>query len=66
MRRSNGAARPSGEYGPGMLVRHPTFGVGRVLTVSAVGSHTRAQVQFNSSGVKTLVLEYARLEKVSP
>ncbi|MCC7407562.1 MAG: UvrD-helicase domain-containing protein [Phycisphaeraceae bacterium] len=65
-RRSNGAARPSGEYGPGMLVRHPTFGVGRVLTVSAVGSHTRAQVQFHGSGVKTLVLEYARLEKVSP
>jgi DNA helicase-2/ATP-dependent DNA helicase PcrA len=52
------------KYRPGTLVRHPQFGLGRVLTVNASGSQTRAQVQFNASGVKTLVLQYARLEIV--
>jgi len=52
------------QFAPGVAVRHPHFGLGRVLTISAAGSSTRAQVQFNTAGVKTLILQYANLERV--
>ena len=51
---------------PGTRVRHRDFGVGQVLSVQPAGSGTRARVRFNTAGVKTLVLQYARLEKISP
>ena len=54
----------TGVYRPGTWWRHPQFGVGRILTVTAAGAQTRAQIAFNTAGVKTLVLQYARLEKV--
>jgi DNA helicase-2/ATP-dependent DNA helicase PcrA len=56
------AERVSGEFPPGTVVRHPQFGIGRVLTVKAGGAQTRAQVAFNTAGVKTLILQYAKLE----
>ena len=58
------AHRQAGEYPPGTLVRHPQFGLGRVLQTAAMGAHTRAQIDFNTAGKKTLILQYARLEKV--
>lgn len=48
----------------GQLVRHPQFGLGRILDVSDIGTHTRAAVQFNQVGRKTLILQYAHLEPV--
>ena len=60
------ALRQVDEFSPGTMVRHPSFGLGRVITVNNVGSQTRARVEFNTAGVKTLVLQYARLERVSP
>jgi DNA helicase-2/ATP-dependent DNA helicase PcrA len=48
----------------GQIVRHPTFGVGRIAEVSGAGQHTRAVVEFNTAGRKNLILEYARLEPV--
>ncbi|HPO93383.1 MAG TPA: hypothetical protein PL072_07910, partial [Phycisphaerales bacterium] len=45
----------------GVQVRHPQFGVGTVKSVTP-GAGARAQIQFRDAGVKTLVLEYARLE----
>jgi DNA helicase-2/ATP-dependent DNA helicase PcrA len=48
----------------GQLVKHPTFGQGRVLEVSEVSTQTRVVVQFNRVGRKTLIAEYARLEPV--
>ncbi|MEM8757159.1 MAG: UvrD-helicase domain-containing protein [Planctomycetota bacterium] len=45
----------------GTRVRHPRFGVGIVRGVSG-GANARAKIEFNAVGVKTLVLEYARLE----
>jgi DNA helicase-2/ATP-dependent DNA helicase PcrA len=48
----------------GQAVRHPTFGIGRIVEVSDIGQHTRAIVDFNAAGRKTLVLQYARLEPV--
>lgn len=53
--------------GPGLpvgaRVRHPQFGVGEVLDVTG-GANARARINFRGVGVKTLVLEYARLEVV--
>jgi len=46
-------------------VRHPTFGVGKIVDMSKAGTNTRAIVDFRSSGRKTLLLEYARLEPAS-
>ena len=52
-------------YPPGTCVRHPQFGVGRILSVSPAGDRSRARVEFADFGVKTLLLQYARLEIVS-
>ncbi len=48
----------------GQLVRHPKFGLGRIVSLTDMGQSTRATVDFNSAGQKTLILEYARLEAV--
>lgn len=58
------AQQHAAEFPPGTLVRHPQFGLGRVINVSASGAQARARVEFNTAGVKTLVLQYARLERV--
>ncbi|MBX3365218.1 MAG: UvrD-helicase domain-containing protein [Phycisphaeraceae bacterium] len=50
-------------FPPGSIVRHPQFGLGRVLAVSP-GASARARIEFHEAGVKTLVLEYARLTRV--
>jgi len=47
---------------PGRRVRHRKFGTGKVLTVSGDGTRTRAVVQFDRAGRKTLILERAHLE----
>ncbi len=48
----------------GVLVRHSTFGLGRVRQVSGSGAATRVIVDFTGHGVKKLLLSYARLEVV--
>ncbi|QNN23877.1 UvrD-helicase domain-containing protein [Planctomycetales bacterium ZRK34] len=48
----------------GAVVRHPQFGLGRVMSLTPSNSPTRARVYFERAGAKTLVLEYARLELV--
>jgi len=67
--RSEFSRNPAGEsrknlnFKKGQLVRHPTFGIGRIADISP-GSHPIATVQFNQVGQKRLVLEQARLEAV--
>jgi DNA helicase-2/ATP-dependent DNA helicase PcrA len=53
------------EYPAGCKVRHAQFGVGTVREVSGVGINRRAVIAFQQAGLKTLVLQYARLERVS-
>ena len=48
----------------GQLVRHPMFGLGRISEVDDRGPQTRAVVEFNAVGRKTLILEHARLETI--
>ena len=46
----------------GCMVRHPTFGAGRVVSLHTPWPETRAIVEFQRHGRKTLVLRLARLE----
>ena len=48
----------------GTVVRHPQFGLGTVRSISPRGSVSAARVDFHAIGSKTLILEYARLERV--
>ncbi len=48
----------------GSAVRHPQFGRGRVVAIDGRGPDARARVEFVGVGTKTLVLKYARLEKL--
>jgi len=48
----------------GQLVRHASFGLGRLVWIQRGVGLTRAQVRFNTCGDKTLILEYAGLEPV--
>jgi DNA helicase II / ATP-dependent DNA helicase PcrA len=58
------SARLAKQFRRGTMVRHPQFGVGKVEEVSGTGQHTRAIIDFNARGKKTLILQVARLEVV--
>jgi len=58
------ASKKADQFAPGTRVRHPSFGLGEILHVDAVGAATKATVRFDEAGKKTLVLQYANLEKV--
>ncbi|HEC26045.1 MAG TPA: DNA helicase II [Gammaproteobacteria bacterium] len=48
----------------GVRVRHDKFGEGVIVNIEGKGEHTRAQVNFESAGVKWLVLSFARLTRL--
>ncbi|MBI3044709.1 MAG: UvrD-helicase domain-containing protein [Betaproteobacteria bacterium] len=45
----------------GQSVVHPTFGAGVIVSAEGRGTDARVQVNFRKSGVKWLVLDYAKL-----
>jgi len=51
----------NGAFRPGQIVRHPTFGQGRVLHVDGRGENMRLEVDFPAYGPKRLVAKYAHL-----
>ena len=53
-------------WGSGSYVRHPEYGIGRVLWMTPRGGRTHVAVQFSEHGQKTFVLEAANLELVDP
>jgi DNA helicase-2/ATP-dependent DNA helicase PcrA len=59
-----GAATLPGGLRLGQRVAHPSFGEGIVLNCEGEGSHARVQVNFEATGAKWLVLQYANLEAV--
>jgi DNA helicase-2/ATP-dependent DNA helicase PcrA len=59
------AERRIAGFHKGQLVRHPTFGLGRIAELGQMGQNTRVVINFNTVGKKTLYLEYARLEPVT-
>jgi DNA helicase-2/ATP-dependent DNA helicase PcrA len=49
----------------GARVSHAVFGAGRVLAISGSGPGRRVKVQFDRGGTKTLVMQYANLERIT-
>ncbi|MHC5025869.1 MAG: ATP-dependent helicase [Planctomycetota bacterium] len=62
-------ATPGGTMGDGALVvgcrvRHPRFGLGRIDALTPRPTGSAARVMFDEAGLKTLIVEYAKLEVV--
>jgi len=51
-------------FNQGQLVRHKSFGLGRVKKFIDMGENSVVVVEFNSGQTKTLMSKYARLSKV--
>ncbi len=60
---SKGTTTESG-FQIGQLVRHAKFGEGVITSAEGSGSHARVEVNFQSAGLKWLVVAYANLEKI--
>ncbi len=48
----------------GQRVTHPKFGEGTIINFEGSGPQSRVQVAFNGEGIKWLVTQYAKLEKM--
>jgi len=53
-----------GKFKKGERVRHPRWGAGTILKVTGKGDDVRVTVRFDSGEEKTLMPEYARLERI--
>ncbi len=51
-------------FTPGELVRHGKFGLGRIKEYLPLGDNSVVVVKFNSGKTKSLMLKYARLERM--
>ncbi len=51
-------------FAEGELVRHPYFGMGRIVALSGLGGSQRATVRFNDGSERRLLLEYAQLSRI--
>jgi len=60
---SGGTRTGARSFPPGCLVRHPEFGLGRVESVMQRPKGAIARVRFHGVGIKTLILEYAKLQR---
>lgn len=54
----------SGEFPIGCIVRHAKFGLGTVQAITPRAIGASVSVSFSTVGTKTLILEYAKLERV--
>jgi DNA helicase-2/ATP-dependent DNA helicase PcrA len=52
------------EFYHNQLVRHPKFGLGRIIRFIDLGENSTVTVRFNSGKTKTLMLKYAKLTKI--
>ena len=58
------AASAGNELSLGSRVLHNKFGEGVIINIEGKGEHTRVQVNFESAGIKWLVLSFARLTRL--
>ena len=54
----------AGDYTIGDKVSHPTFGEGRVVSIKGQGEEAEVIVGFPQKGIKKLLAQYARLQKL--
>ncbi len=57
-------ATPTATYAVGQKVRHVSFGVGEIVSMSPMAGDTLLVIQFDKAGQKKLMANYAKLEKV--
>lgn len=48
----------------GATVQHNRFGKGKIMAITGTGNDKKAQIQFDSGGIKNLLLRFAKLEVV--
>ena len=46
---------------PGMVIFHPNFGPGKVISIDGLGVNKKAKVMFPKHGQKVLLLKFAKL-----
>jgi len=65
-RKSNAGHLPDdiAQWSVGTLVKHPSHGLGRVMSLHRGAKRTHAEVQFQDGMRKSWVLEFAQLERV--
>ena len=61
--RKSAAPTAAGTFSVGDRVRHPSFGDGKIVATTPMGSDTLLSIEF-SVGVKKLMANYAKLEKL--
>ena len=61
--RRAGRAQFIGELVEGSMVYHPRLGLGKIEDISREGKFTRAVINFEGGGSKTMMLEYADLRE---
>lgn len=52
---------PADSISPGMVIFHPTFGAGKVISLDGLGMNKKAKVFFPRHGQKVLLLKFAKL-----
>jgi DNA helicase-2/ATP-dependent DNA helicase PcrA len=57
-------AEPVAAFVPGQLVRHESFGPGRVKEFIDMGGNSVVKVRFSNGQTKTLMVKYANLSKI--
>ncbi|MBB4036018.1 DNA helicase-2/ATP-dependent DNA helicase PcrA [Dysgonomonas hofstadii] len=58
------AGKNSGEVQVGAIIKHERFGIGKVTAVTGDADSRKATVEFENSGIKQLLLKFARFEIV--
>lgn len=58
------SAKGSMPFSGGETVKHPIFGVGKIMEVSGSKEKACVKVHFNMGGIKSLMLAYAKLERI--
>jgi DNA helicase-2/ATP-dependent DNA helicase PcrA len=60
-----GSAGGGGPYEEGMVIRHATYGSGRIVEVSGYGSLKKIKIRFQTAGERSFVADKVKLEIVA-
>ena len=61
---STGSGGGGGPYEEGMLIRHATYGSGRIVEVSGYGSLKKIKIRFQTAGERSFIADKVKLEIV--